>query len=111
MPCKLSPNGAIAPWLPRTSTRPQRHASVQDPRRLAVVAQHRLGKGSGVVLEQAPAIAAAAEDRPCAVRQRPDRAPQVFWQAKQPRGAEPHGCAMTDHDRERPGLKAFSDPL
>src|ERR1035438_497225 len=81
------------------------------PWRSAVVAQHRFGKGSGVVLEQAPAVTAAAENRPGAIRQRADRAPQLFWQAEQPCRPEPDGRAMADHDGERPWLKAFCDPL
>ena len=38
----------------------QRHASVQDLRRSAVVAEHRLGQCSGVVLDEPPPAAPTA---------------------------------------------------
>ena len=44
------------------STRRQRHASVQDLRRSAVVAEHGLGQCSGVVLDEPPPATTTAED-------------------------------------------------
>ena len=64
-----------------TSVRRQRHASVQDLAVSAVVAEHRLGQGAGVVLDEAPPPTPAAQDRPGAVREGANHAPEFLGQA------------------------------
>src|SRR5689334_3103888 len=93
------------------STRLQRLASVQDLTRSAVVAEHWLRECSGVVLNEPPPAAPAAEDRPGAVGQRADRAPEIFGKAEQASGAQAQRRSVADHDREGPGRQGIGDPL
>src|SRR5215471_13428672 len=74
------------------SIRRQRHASVQDPTRSAVVAEHRLGQGAGVVLDEPPPATPTAEDRPGAVRQRANHAPEFLGEAEQAPSAQAQRC-------------------
>ena len=67
---------------PSDATRTGSH----DPRTSAVVAEHRLRQRSRVVLDQPPVPMPAGHDRPGAVGQRPDDAPEVLREAKQPGG-------------------------
>jgi hypothetical protein len=53
------------------------------PPGLAVVAQHGLGQGAGVVLEQAPFLAAPLHQRPVTVGQPAKHVEQLFGQAEQ----------------------------
>src|SRR5580704_2807106 len=70
---------------PRDATQPAPQAP-HHPRTSAVVAEHRLRQRSRVVLDQPPAPMPAGHDRPGAVSQRPNGAPQVLGEAKQPGG-------------------------
>src|SRR5690242_18797615 len=93
------------------STRQQRHASVQDLRRSAVVAENRFGQCSGVVLHEPPPAAPTAEDRPGAVGQWADRTPQFFGESEQTGGTQAQRCSVADHYREGPRRQGIGDPF
>ena len=93
------------------SVRRQRHASVQDLAVSAVVAEHRLGQGAGVVLDEAPPATPAAQDRPGAVRERANHAPEFLGQAEQARGAQAQRCPVADHDGQGARGEGVGDPL
>src|SRR5215467_4016593 len=92
------------------SVRRQRHASVQDLAVSAVVAEHRLGQGAGVVLDEAPPATPAGQDRPGAVREGANHAPEFLGEAEQARGAQAQRCTVADHDRQAPWSQGARDP-
>src|SRR6185437_2031282 len=63
-----------------------------------VVADDRLGEGTGVVLEQAPAAVGLAEDGPAAVGQTAEAAPVLGGQVEEAADRDAGGAAMADHD-------------
>src|SRR6266568_3992318 len=102
-----SPLDAVAD-LSGVRTCRQRLVSVQDLSASPVVAEHRLRQGSGVVLQQARLVAAAAQNRPGAVRQRTDCSPEFFGEAEHPRGAQPARRAVVPRARARSEEKIAS---
>src|SRR5215472_14609380 len=65
------------------STRRLRPVSVQDLRRSTVIAEYWLRECSGVVLDEPPPAAPAAENRPGAVGKRANHAPEFFREGEE----------------------------